>query len=461
LQDDGKILITGSDLNNAFIVYRFNVDGSPDLTFGIEGKVVFFTSVIGSALAIAVQPDQKILIGGCTEDSNVNFTLIRLNVDGTLDAGFGSGGIVVTHLTPGNDYVIQSLAVQPDHKVVAAGWCNAPGPSDGLIMARYNADGSSDSTFDTDGFVTGKFDYNWNDIFNKVLLLPDGKLIGAGMGTFASALGHRQHALIKYFPDGTIDNTFGSLGRAHTLITPNGAECNDAVLQPNGKIITVGPSYNADASSNFGLARFNPDGSIDSTFNGTGCVSTSVAGYSSAQNFSVALQNGNIITAGVASNGGENSDFVIMRYYLNGSVDSSFGLNGVITTDFFGLGETVYSIAIQNDGKIIAGGFADSDSGLAVAMARYYPDLLGVDRYFMNKEIKLFPNPNNGAFTLQLPGPIASKVFVMDVLGNMVLEKTNSSDSAVNINLYSASKGIYFVSVVYENTRFVSRVVVE
>jgi uncharacterized delta-60 repeat protein len=234
---------------------------------------------------------------------DIPFTLIRYNSDGSLDPLFGSGGIVQT-LVAGQSANIRSIALQPDGKIVAAGYT---APLFDFAVMRFNADGSVDTSFGTDGSVVvaiGALD----DTCYAVCLQPDGKIVAAGetMSRATSGVQTGSPVLVRLTAQGSLDQAFGSGGKV-VATSAQDSRAWGLALQADGKMVTAGFSFN----EGFALLRYNSDGSPDMTF-GTGGKATSNAGDLAAA-WAIAIQNdGKILSAGFSSTG--RKDFAVARF---------------------------------------------------------------------------------------------------------------------------------------------------
>lgn len=325
--------------------------GGLDPGFGSAGKVV--TVLGGSARGVAIQSDGRIVVAGA---ANNRFGVARYMSDGSLDASFGSGGIVTTQVG-GFMESANALALQPDGKIVAAGGSAPDGYCCQFALARYNPDGSLDPSFSADGRVTTLFGGDAEAF--AVALQFDGKIVAAGMkdDPFESDL-----ALARYNTDGSLDTSFGVAGQVTTNV---GGYGTSLAIQSDGKIIAAGA-----AGGDFLLARYTTSGQLDTGFGTAGTVGTDFGGQSDAANAATVQSDGKIVIAGV---GGER--FALARYNSDGSIDSGFGSGGKVTTSFFGENiETANALAIQQNDKIVAGGRAFSDFDPSYALARYNPD---------------------------------------------------------------------------------------
>ena len=354
---DGRFVVSGSG-GDGIALARYNADGSLDATFGLDGKV----SIGGAAFAqaMALQPDGKLLIAGY---AGADFALLRFNSDGNLDTTFGGGaGQVVTDFGAGSLDLGTFVAVQGDGKIVVAGYANSGSVYD-FALARYDADGSLDTSFGGDGKVTTDFGTNTIDLAWSVTVQADGKIVAAGQS--GNAGGSYDIAVIRYNPDGSLDTTFGN-GDGKVISTFPGSNQDRAysiLVQPDGKIVVAGAAFGVD----FALARYDADGSLDGTFGVGGLVLTDFAGNQDAGLSVVCQPDGRLLVAGL-TNDGSGGDFAVARYNADGSLDTSFGVGGKVTVDTNG---NYATIALRPDGGIVvagseAGPVGDYDFSLAL-----------------------------------------------------------------------------------------------
>ena len=339
--------------------------GELDTTFGMSGYVATSFSTDGDlAKAVVVQSDGKIVVVGFLVVSNGRaFAMSRYDAGGNLDATFGTAGLVTTDLGPGMQDEGQAVALQADGKIVAAGFAGVGADGD-FALVRYNADGSLDSSFGSGGIVTTDF-FGASDAAHDVVIQPDGKIIAVGYTRDSNST---DFALARYQGDGSLDTTFGSGGLVTSAFAEDTIGVSAVVLQPDGKIIVCGGVFNDDTIVDFALARYHSNGSLDTTF-GTGGLVTAHLTNKDAFNDVALLPDGRIIAAGTSQiDGVTGFDFVLARYHDDGALDTSFGSGGFVITDFAGRTDWVNSVVIQDDGKIVAAGrvdLADPDFGLA------------------------------------------------------------------------------------------------
>lgn len=223
--------------------------------------------------------------------------------------------------------------------------------------------GTLDTSFNASGIITTNYG-SLNDFASAIAVQPDGRIVIAGQAQVSG--NNHQFMLGRYLTYGMIDSSFGTNGMVFTNFGNSFDGATAVTVQPDGKIVAVGyvaPSYS------FAVARYDTDGSLDTTFSNTGMVITTMGGMGAT---SVALQtDGKIVVAGSSG-----LNFGLVRYNIDGSLDTIFGINGKVSTSFLGSG-SAYGVAIQPDGKIVAGGtITNAGTGADFAIARY--DSLGV-----------------------------------------------------------------------------------
>ena len=347
LQADGKIVAVGfGGAFGDFVLARYNTNGSLDTSFSGDGKQKTDFANVDGAGAVAIQADGKIVAVGGTGD---DFALARYNPNGTLDTSFSSDGLQTTDF--GGGAAANGVALQTDGKIVAVGGAA------NFALARYNTDGSLDTTFSGDGMETT--DFAGSDTARGVALQTDGKIVAVG-ALDTSFLGFAKMALARYDADGSLDTSFSGDGKQTTSF-PGVEHATGVAIQADGKIVTVGftePINGNPEQNRFALARFNPDGSPDTSFSGDGKLTTPFGGGAGAHG--VAIQaDGKIVAVG---------EGWLARYNADGSLDTSFSGDGKQTTGF----GAAAGVALQADGKIVAVGEASATGDFA--LARYNPN---------------------------------------------------------------------------------------
>ncbi len=417
---DGRIVIAGHThgaSGHRIALVRYLPDGSADSTFGDGGVVVTAVPAHAEATAIVRLADGRLLVagygaGGATDD----FVLARFEPDGTLDATFGSGGVVITPLSPSYDQAF-GLSVLPDGRAIVAGWSMVP--ESRFAASRHLADGSLDPTF-AGGFVVVDFPGGASAAYG-VVAEDDGAIVLAGS---ASPGPNTSFALARLEADGTLDATFGDGGRVITSLassvdwpaaialasdgrilsgggTSNGVEYGfaltrhdahgmpDPTFGDGGKVVTVfgdasiltglamqdegtfvasGTVYD-DGHGRFALARYRDDGSLDPTFGAGGLVTTEIASGPVSARALLQQRDGKLVVLGSAFDG--TSDFAFARYDREGGLDPTFGTGGIVTTNGAG---TPYALLEQSDGKLVAVGTAFGSGRQFMSIARHETD---------------------------------------------------------------------------------------
>ena len=338
IQADGKIGVAGGS-DGKFALARYNSTGTLDTTFDGDGLVTTTIGTSAEGIAVAIQSDGKIVVsGGISAGLAEEFALARYNSDGSLDTTFDGNGIVTIDLA---DAFAHDVAIQADGKIVAVGG------SDGTFsLARFNSTGTLDSTFDGDGKVFTAIGTAVNT--NAVAIQSDGKIVVAGGSD-------GKFALARYNSTGTLDSTFDGDGLVTTTIGTS-AEGGAVAIQSDGKIVVSG-GVSAGLAEEFALARYNSDGSLDTTFDGDGIVTIDLA---DAFAHDVAIH----ADGKIAAVGGSNGSFALARFNSNGSLDTTFDGDGKVFTAI-GAGTDTDAVAIQSDGKIVVAGTSSGDFALA------------------------------------------------------------------------------------------------
>lgn len=377
----------------------FAQPGTLDNTFGIGGTVVTNFPSSSIAYSIALQLDGKIVVGGIASNpSNYDFAVVRYNVNGSLDNTFNGTGKVVSDVSSSTD-ILNSVAIQPDGKILAFGYSWNGTSQQDFTIVRYNSNGSLDTTFDTDGIVSTDVGVNSVDYGHKLLLQSDGKIVACGTTIISS---NYNFVAVRYNPNGSIDTTFGAGGKS---ICDLGGydDCWAGCIQADGKIVFGGKSLVSSGIDNdFALARLDTNGLLDLSFNSTGYVITSL---SSMTDWIIALAiqpDGKILAGGLSGSSGGSGGFSTVRYNSDASLDTTFSSDGIAEYTFSGFTASEGSaMALQNDGKIVMAGFLK------------YPEEWGLIRYSPNGIL-------NTAFGTS--GSVITSIGGSDELRSMVLQ---------------------------------------
>ncbi len=299
-----------------------------------------------------------------------------------LDTSFNHSGKLFTNIAG----MLTSCLVQPDGKILIGG-TGRVNNSSRFVIGRLLSNGNYDNSFGTNGILYDSFYNSLSDDLNYLLLQPDGKIIA--IGTSDSFI-NLNAVIARYLPNGALDNTFGNNGKLK-FSEANFGTINSAALQPDGKIVLAGKH------GGFILLRLQTNGLFDSTFGTYGKVLTNIGTlpYSGAN--AVMVQSDGKIVAGGSSYHNTFYWAAIMRYLANGTLDNTFGTNGVVETSVRGYYDVINSVVQQPDGKIIATGNStiNGSGGATTAFLLMRYDSLGnLDNSF-NGNGKLIKNLGN------------------------------------------------------------------
>lgn len=365
-QADGRLVVAATSIfgtQSDFALVRLNTDGARDRGFdgGRNDGFVRTDLAAGTSTstdivrAIGRQRDGRIVVGGYT--STWDFALVRYTADGVLDTSFGSGGVARVNLNT-IDYGL-ALAIDASDRIVVAG--TTVNVNENFAVLRFTADGQPDATFNggdpanTTGGVVT--DFNRDDRAQAVAIQADGRIVAAGYAGGAAS----DFAVARYLPDGSLDTSFGSAGTGKVTTQLGSVDRATAmVIQPDGAIL-LGGHTGVGALTNFALVRYTSSGTLDPSFDADGIVTTDLAGNDDRL-LALALDaSGRLIAAGYASNG-VNNDVGVVRYLPSGARDTSFGSAGVVVTAIGGGHDRATAVIVQTDGRIVIAGETDNGS---------------------------------------------------------------------------------------------------
>jgi uncharacterized delta-60 repeat protein len=439
VQPDGKVLVAGyatpaSGSNGDLVVARLLPNGTLDSSFASNGifNSSFDTNGVDQASEIlarlALAPDGGILVSFITDHGSTSDTelgLIRLTAGGALDPSFGAGGVLLQQLGAGSPPATQSaaLAVQGDGRILVAGDATDSAGNLETFVERLGTSGSPDPTFATGGVLIHDFSQTAtvNSVATGVLPGPNGTYMIGGRGTDSG--GNNSFFLASLSSAGGVGaTTFVQLGRNAT--TPSSTSFR-LVQQPSGKFV-LGGLANTTVGTNdyqFALARFNGDGSLDTTFGsgGQALFQPSTASPPTAQGLSLAVQgNGRLLMSGIVSSS-PNSPLTIVRFTPDGSLDSSFGASGIVTSSLGQMNPLAYGVglAIGPDGQLVVAGLQAVGANFQAFVARF-----------------LLDQPPVAAFSFSPASPTVGQVVNFDASGS---SDPDGTVSAVDWDMGSGS----------------------
>lgn len=425
IQPDGKVIVAGDSYGIPCMI-RFDNEGALDPSFGNEGRV--FTSWNGGSNPvindITVLSDGRIILGSSYYNgNNRDFILACFNPDGSIDDSFGNNGTTFTPIGNFED-ICFAIAMQPDGKLLAAGGSNKSlGAFDyNFALVRYNPDGTIDNSFGNSGVAITEIGL-CNSIAYSIAVQQDGRILLAGEAQ-DSLFAFNDFAVVRYNEDGSLDNTFGTDGKLRISLSETYDYAKSIVLQEDGKIVITGYTQNGLHNYDFALLRLNSDGSFDDTFGNNGIIITDI-GNDFANSIAI-QQDGKIVLAGSTTTG-TLYDFATLRYNQDGSLDETFGENGAIITSFGAGDDEGSSVVIRNNGEILIAGMVNTQPGSFdsdFALLRLFSDLaIGVNYKSIDLSIiNVYPNPIAAGFTINYYLPEAGRISISlsDIQGKKI-----------------------------------------
>ena len=448
---------------NNFVVIRYKTNGSLDSTFGTNGIVTtdFYGGTTDEAISVCLQPNGKIIVAGKSESSSnmIDFAIARYNSDGSLDLTFVGDGKVTTDIAGENDYG-SCVKIQNDGKIVLAGY-SGNALNNKLTVVRYNPNGSLDNTFDGDGITTTQVGYIY--LYAQSLAIQaDGKIVATASSGSTPSLNYQDILVVRYNTDGSLDTTFDHDGvLLADFCYQDYANC--VSIQTDGRILVTGRSYDTinTLGNNLTLLRFNSNGSLDTTFNGSGKVITDVTTLPD-HGYSIAVQgNGKIVVVGHSFDGVGDFKIILVRYNPDGSLDNTFDNDGLVITNITNGHEYGESVTIQSDGKIVVTGFVyDGFSTYDIFVARYIGDIpypLSIQQSSNNTNITFSPNPFSEKLIIESDiGLNDATLRLYNLLGQNVKEVKQLSGHRFVLYRDLLEAGIYFI-VLNEGDKIITR----
>lgn len=468
----------------------------PDNNFGTNGIVTLDFGGFNQTGKTIVLPNQKVLMYGRSVDtSGTNLIMARYNNDGTIDTTFGAGGFVYYP----SSINARSSQIQQDGKILLAGYC-AGGTALVACLSRYNPQGDIDSTFGINGLQLLELGAEYS-AFNTILIQSDNKIICGGSAN-DGAVSYDDFALVRFTPDGQLDTSFGDTGVVITVISPYSEAISDMTLTGNGRILATSSSggflaqYNRDGTldNGFGVngisqiyipyyniysvslliksdgdilvggggsSAFNldfdmlifqcdSDGILDIDFGTTGYTLTDVAGsllYDYGTDIEL-LGDGSILQSGISNSNASNKDVVLLKYYESGILDYTFDNDGIMVADISGYNDQCQSMEIQNDGKILLGGYIYNGDDYDLFLARYTFGVTDTEDIILDKRNIAYPNPSNNIIKI-LTTDIIEYLELYNSLGLLVYKQDFDNINEINVN--NLATGQYYMRIYFNN----------
>ena len=368
---DLVVAATSQDLGD-FVVLRYDVNGDPVTSFGTSGQVQFdFNGLVDSAFSLAMQQGE-ILVGGsarsAVQSQSNNIGLLRLQSNGSLDPGFADAGLLDLGLVGPARTVVTDAAARVDGGIISAFWSGPSFSSRDFGLIGTGADGEPDPGFGDGGVVRLDFD-NDEDTVEAVAIQPDGRIVAVGAVKSSGSTQGTDFGIARFMPDGSVDSGFGSNGQVMLDLDGSSDSARAVHLLADGKILVAGDGqfFNSGGNGDLVVIRLLADGAVDTSFGDSGIARADSGATFEFTNAVTTLQDGTIVIGGAAS-----SDFVMAAFNADGSSASGFGTDGIVTLDFAGETDTLEALlTVPNwngqGERIVAAGSSRTDSSTLTA----------------------------------------------------------------------------------------------
>jgi len=467
LQTNGKIVVVGTgfgDSHDDLIAVRYSTDGIIDESFGTDGRFILSISDFRDrCFDVTTDEFDNIYLAGITfnQDFDSKGFVAKISNDGTIDSTFAENGIWINPDNETNDD-IRSIIIHSDNKLLIAGKTRFQFESDNIILIKLNTDGTYDNNFGNNGQVKVIAPDGYNPKFAAID--NEGNIVTGGFQLSNSI----NVVLSKFDNDGNIDQTFGNNG----IVIDNSQldEFGRSLAIQNDNKILVGTGIANSSGRDFGLNRYEPNGDLDGTFGDNGKVSTDFQNTSNTAHSVIIQDDERIILSGFLGVT-PNHDYAIARYDIDGSLDSTFGDNGKVITDF-SLDDLIFTSIIDTDGKLLCAGNSKTNNDVSsFSIARYYTEM-GTntnDQLTNTNLINIHPNPSNGSFSIKFRRSNI-KVIAIQILDidGQIYQSINSEEvdqiknEEIEIKLSNRIiSGIYLVKIVTKNSSFCKQIVLQ
>lgn len=469
IQSDNKIVAVGM-VGTTAVVVRYTEAGAIDNSFGNNGSILIPGNAslpFTNAKSVAIQSDGKLIVGVMAFNQNyvkADFKVARLLPNGAMDNSFGSNGIVTMDFRGLSDE-LNVVLIQPDGKIIAVGRSDSsinenPYFVSALTIARFNSDGSPDMSFGQNGTVVSMSRKNYT-LRTPITagLTSKGNLILACNGQHASYGSAYDVLFVSYKSDGTVDSSFGRNGKVAYGNSVDDSFIGNFKILPDDKILLCLGYSKSYSPYTQAILKLNEDGTRDLSFGRGGFVQTLFDQiYSSSAQDLIVQDDGKIVLTGdILTAWGGKGSLSVSRYFSNGTLDSSFGVNGLSIVPAAYSNSYGSSIAQQADGKIVVG-------GQNIPVTSYYPDFMiarfnndvaethliagNTNNAIIKSTISIFPNPATDILHVRgLSNVARTTIMLTNNSGIPVKKMTTGGQSSVSINVMDLKPGIYFLSV--------------
>lgn len=378
--DTTSVILSSGEFNGnvAGVLYRIKENSDVDSTFGVDdGYTVIQAGDQSFPQKLLMQPDGKFLVTGTVQTTpplNESFFLARLLPDGSIDQAFGTNGFFLSDYSTDYDNC-HSMILQTDGKIVLAGR-TYEGSFSQLLFMRINSDGTLDDSFGTNGYTMINSSIQDEDI-TALGVLSNGTIIGVGDGYVSNPFYGHLVLMAKLTSEGIPMPGFGTNGVMQPTIITNYSDAFGLKVI-NDSIFITGRHRNASNNEDLFLIKMDSSCVADPAFGANGGAFFAPGGSTSNVGLDILLGgDGKIYNSGATGSGGIDTEYLLVRFMADGSVDNSFDSDGYVTTDFRSDWDEAYSLDMQVDGKIImtgnSGGLTNSGDN-KISVARYLND---------------------------------------------------------------------------------------
>ncbi|MBC7885836.1 MAG: T9SS type A sorting domain-containing protein [Saprospiraceae bacterium] len=460
LKENGSVIVTGKAKetgasDESVFVAVLKPDGDLDNSFNNTGYRLIdlqMTEDVGKSLAL--QSNGKIVIAGWVHNgANFDIGLIRNNPDGSVDNGFGNSGKLIINM--GSTEFGMVVKILPGDKILLVSR-RYNGINSDIALMRFLPDGMTDTSFGVNGLSTMDFSGSHEYPYDCVLL-NDGSIVVAGD---SEKSGYSVFFAAKFSKDGVPVSTFGNNGFVAYQVGTDHNGVSSVKVQTDGKIVIGGYAYEGSETS-FALVRLSSDGTPDHTFGSGGSVTTDIRDGSEYISDIMIQNDGKILVSGVGRGLVSNSDFAIARYLADGSSDMSFGVNGLVFTDFGNTDMAANILPVSDDRFMIAGN-ADN---VNLVMARYHNNQPSSSHELIESIFNIYPNPAKSMVNIKLSefGNDPVSIVLKNSEGSSVklLSAEPLTEEIIQVALpENLPSGTYFISLSQNQLHVIKKVIV-
>ncbi|MCF8465685.1 MAG: T9SS type A sorting domain-containing protein [Flavobacteriales bacterium] len=448
----GAVVNTGA-FGGSLLVQRILSTGEFDPSFNTTGFLTIEDYQESYAYDVEILSSGKILVAGAAANAQYEFfaLVLRLNSDGTLDPTFGTNGVTLINLAPRDEFAY-AMDIQSDGKIVVAGSAGDALNKNMPVVYRLNEDGSVDSAFGTNGMTALPVSEIDND-FSSVSIRTDGTIVASGHISQALTPQGQQNfdvLVAKFLPNGQLDVNFGTSGLVVTSVSQTLSEEAYGMVISEGEILVCGYSLSSTYLYQHFIIRYKANGDLVTTFGNNGIVLSDLTIGTVA--YDMALDNdGRILVTGYVGTSFADLDFFLAAYEDNGSLDITFGNQGMVRTDAMGDFDEAYGIFVQPNGSIVLAGKGSNGANNDAVVMRFANDMATeISKATDEDQVSFYPNPATDV--LNITGLAGNgMVSVLNTIGQELLTVPFQNSDRMILNLSELTSGVYLVQIRTEN----------